>query len=100
MCLNFHRPGHFVADQIDAKGKIRKTYPHDRIMTPWERLKTIPNDPACLIPGIDPQSLEDEARAIGDNEAANQVQQAGKRLKTSGRIFPYLVVSHRKHASG
>ena len=40
--LNFHRPCYFEVDTIDAKGKIRKTYPHDQIMTPWERLKTIP----------------------------------------------------------
>ena len=78
--LNFHRPCYFAVDKVDAKGKIRKTYPHDEIMTPWERLKTIANYPAYLKPGISPQSLEDEAQAMSDNEAANQVQQARKRL--------------------
>jgi transposase InsO family protein len=78
--LNFHRPCYFAVDKIDAKGKIRKTYPHDQIMTPWDRLKTIPNYPAYLKPGVTAESLEHEARVMSDNQAANQVQQARKRL--------------------
>ena len=78
--LNFHRPCYFAVDTIDAKGKIRKTYPHDQIMTPWERLKTIPAYENCLKPGITSQSLEHDANALSDNDAARQVQQARKRL--------------------
>jgi transposase InsO family protein len=33
--LNFHRPCCFAVDKIDAKGKIRKTYPQNQI---WRRL--------------------------------------------------------------
>lgn len=62
--LNFHRPCYFAVDKIDAKGKIRKTYPHDHIMTPWERLK----------------SIEHRANAMSDNDAAKQVQKARKLL--------------------
>ncbi len=51
-CLNFHRPCYFAVDKIDAKGKIRKTYPHDQIMTPWERLQSIPNYQTLLNPGV------------------------------------------------
>ena len=78
--LNFHRPCYFAVDTIDAKGKIRKTYPHDQIMTPWERLKTIPAYEIDLKPGLSPHSLEHEANAMSDNEAASKVQQARKRL--------------------
>jgi transposase InsO family protein len=39
--LNFHRPCYFAVDTIDAKGKVRKTYPHEQIMTPWEKLQSI-----------------------------------------------------------
>ena len=78
--LNFHRPCYFAVEQVDPKGKIRKTYPHDQIMTPWERLKTIPNYEAYLKPGITSQSLEHQANAMSDNDAANQVQQARKLL--------------------
>jgi hypothetical protein len=74
--LNFHRPCYFAVDHADAKGKIRKTYPHDQIMTPWDRLKTLPDYQAYLKPGITPQTLEHEARAMSDNEAAMRVQKA------------------------
>jgi len=67
-------------DKIDAKGKIRKTYPRDQIMTPWERLKSIPDYQTCLKPGITSQILEHDASAMSDNEAAKQVQQARKLL--------------------
>jgi hypothetical protein len=49
-------------------------------MTPWERLKTIPNYEAYLKPGITSQSLEQQANAMSDNDAAKQVQQARKLL--------------------
>lgn len=84
--LNFHgprppsRPCYFAVDIIDAKGKIRKTYPHDQIMTPWERLKTIPAYENYLKPGITSPSLEHDANALSDNDAASKVQQARKRL--------------------
>ena len=78
--LNFHRPCFFSVDQMDSKGKIKKTYPQDQIMTPWEKLKSIPNYQHHLKPGINPDSLEHEANAMSDNEAASQVQQERKRL--------------------
>lgn len=78
--LNFHRPCFFAVDKLDAKGKIRKTYPHDQIMTPWERLKTIPDYHTFLKDGTTAQALELEANAMSDNEAAKQVQLARKQL--------------------
>ena len=62
--LNFHRPCYFAVDEMDANGKVRKTYPHNQIMTPWERLKTIPTYEAYLKPGITAPSLEHEANAM------------------------------------
>jgi hypothetical protein len=61
--LNFHRPCYFAVDQIDAKGKIRKTYPHDQIMTPWDRLQTIPSYSNHLQPGVTTLLLERQANA-------------------------------------
>ena len=78
--LNFHRPCYFAVDEMDAKGKIRKTYPHDQIMTPWERLKTISAYENYLKSGITSQSLEHDANALSDNDAARNVQEARKRL--------------------
>lgn len=78
--LNFHRPCYFAVDQVDAKGKIRKTYPHDQIMTPWDRLQSIPNYADHLKPELTVQTLERQANAMSDNDAATQVQNARKRL--------------------
>lgn len=78
--LNFHRPCYFAVDKVDAKGKIRKTYPYEQIMTPWERLKSIPQYKKYLKPGITSPSLENQATAMSDNDAASKVQEARKRL--------------------
>jgi len=78
--LNFHRPCYFAVDTINAKGKIQKTYPHDQIMTPWDRLKTIADYRQYLKASISSHALEDQAHALSDNEAATQVQKARKLL--------------------
>ena len=78
--LNFHRPCYFAVDRVDAKGKVRKTYPHDQIMTPWERLQTVVDYAKHLKPGITVQTLEHQAGSMSDNDAALQVQKARKRL--------------------
>ena len=78
--LNFHRPCFFAVDITDAKGKIRKTYPYEQIMTPWERLKTIPEYEIFLKDGVTAQALEHQANAMSDNAAAKKVQLARKQL--------------------
>ncbi len=40
--LNVHRPGLFPESVTDAQGKIQKRYPLDRVITPFEKLKSIP----------------------------------------------------------
>jgi hypothetical protein len=78
--LNFHRPCYFALDTIDAKGKIKKTYPHELIMTPFQRLQSIKDYALHLKVGITTARLEHQAAAMSDNEAAKQVQQARKLL--------------------
>jgi len=78
--LNFHRPCYFAVDTIDAKGKIKKTYPHSQIKTPWQRLQSIPNYALHLKPRITPQNLEQQASAMSDNEAAKRVQKSRRLL--------------------
>jgi transposase InsO family protein len=78
--LNFHRPCYYAVDKIDAKGKVRKTYPHDQIMTPWEKLQSIPNYESLLKPEHTPETLERLARAMTDSEAAQRVQEARRAL--------------------
>jgi transposase InsO family protein len=78
--LNFHRPCYFAVDTIDAKGKVRKTYPHEQIMTPWEKLQSIPGYAALLKPEHTPEALERQARTLSDTEAATRVQNGRKTL--------------------
>jgi transposase InsO family protein len=78
--LNFHRPCYFAVDKEDAKGKIKKTYPHDKIVTPWEKLQSIPKYEELLKAGNTKASLEAQARSITDSEAAKRVQEGRKAL--------------------
>jgi hypothetical protein len=49
-------------------------------MAPWERLESIPICQTHLKPGITNLSLEQQANAMSDNDAAKQVQKARKLL--------------------
>lgn len=35
--INFHRPCFFAVTVIDHRGKMKKKYPHEEVMTPYER---------------------------------------------------------------
>ena len=49
-------------------------------MTPWERLKSIPNHDAYLKPNVTAHSLDHDAHSMSDNEVAKKVQLARKQL--------------------
>jgi len=78
--LNFHRPCYFAVDQVDARGRIRKTYPTDQIMTPWERLRSMPNFEQYLKPGVTAQTLNQTALAMTDTQAAQALQDMRRNL--------------------
>ena len=82
--LNFHRPCLFPVDEVDAKGRVRKRYPHANVMTPYEKLKSLPNAAACLKPGTSFDQLDAvAAAAMSDNDAARALNQARDRLFAS-----------------
>ena len=81
--LNFHRPCLFPVDEVDAKGRVRKRYPHANVMTPYEKLKSLPNAAACLKPGTSFDQLDAVAAAMSDNDAARALNQARDRLFVS-----------------
>ena len=49
-------------------------------MTPYERLKSLPEAAACLRPGVTSARLDAVATAVSDSEAARTVNEAGIRL--------------------
>ncbi len=78
--LNFHRPCFFPTEVIDAKGRIRKRYRYEDMMTPYEKLKSLPNTSQYLKPGVTFGQLDAIAYAISDNEAAQALNEARAQL--------------------
>lgn len=78
--INYHRPCFFAEVIIDEKGKQRKRYPYDQMMTPYEKLKTLPNASCYLKAGTSFKQLDKIANKISDNEAADRLQKAKHQL--------------------
>lgn len=74
--INFHRPCLFAETITDAKGRQRKRYPYKLMMTPYEKLKSLPQAETFLKPGINFDQLDAEAKAMSDNEAAERMNVA------------------------
>jgi transposase InsO family protein len=68
--LNFHRPCFFPTTEIDAKGKAVKRYRYADMMTPYEKLKSLPNAAAFLKLGVSFEQLDKVSTNMTDNEAA------------------------------
>jgi len=73
--INFHRPCFFVEEKIEAKGKIKKTYPYQKIMTPYEKLKSLPDSQKYLRKDIDFAVLDKEVMRMTDLESAKQMSE-------------------------
>lgn len=78
--VNFHRPCFFAETLTDPKGKIRKRYLQKNMMTPYEKLKSLPKAKDFLQPGITLKQLASTATAMSDNEAARRLNDARTKL--------------------
>ena len=78
--LNFHRPCLFPEETIDSKGKRRRRYPYEQLMTPYDKLKSLPDAARYLKPGMTFQQLDDIAMQCSDNEAAKHLNEAKAQL--------------------
>ena len=78
--VNFHRPCFFPDIITDSKGRTRKRYRFEDMMTPYEKLKSLPNAQHFLKPGMSFQALDAYVAATSDNQAAQQLNQARARL--------------------
>ena len=78
--INFHRPCLFPETITDAKGRQRKRYPYKLMMTPYEKLKSLPHAEQYLKPEISFAQLDALACAISDNDAAQRLNEARTRL--------------------
>lgn len=78
--LNYHRPCFFPETRTDHKGKQRKVYRYENLMTPYDKLKSLPNAKDYLKSGISFEILDKAAHQISDNQAADQLQKARQKL--------------------
>jgi len=78
--VNFHRPCFFPDTITDTKGRIRKRYRFADMMTPYEKLKSLPNAHEFLKPGMSFQALDAYVAATSDNQAAQMLNQARAKL--------------------
>jgi hypothetical protein len=74
--LNFHRPCFFPIEVVDRKGRIRKRYRYDTLMTPYEALKAVPEAHQYLRPGLTFAALDAIAYGVSDNDADRHLNQA------------------------
>lgn len=78
--VNYHRPCLFPTIIIDEKGKEKKKYEYKNMMTPYEKLKSIPGASIYLTDGITFKKLDEIATKMTDNEAADFLQKQRKIL--------------------
>jgi len=79
-CINFHRPCHFPTIETDHKGKQQKRYYQKDMMTPFDKLKSLPDAQRYLKPGISFDMLEKLATKQSDLDAWKQLQKARSKL--------------------
>ena len=78
--INYHRPCFFPVTKIDAKGRQRKTYPYEAMMTPFEKFLSLPKPSQYLKRTVTLKQLNAIALAITDNESAKRLKEAKHQL--------------------
>ena len=78
--INYHRPCLYPTLTIDEKGKQKKKYHYKDMMTPYEKLKSLPDAHTYLKDEITFKRLDDIASAMSDNQAADYLQVQRKLL--------------------
>ena len=58
---------------VDKEGKQRKRYPYKAMMTPYEKLKSLPQATQYLKPAESFENLDAYALGMSDNEAASKL---------------------------
>jgi transposase InsO family protein len=85
--INFHRPCFFPVAVIDHKGKVKNKYPYEKIKTPYEQLKSLPQAETYLRPGITLAKLDAISNQTSDNQFAERMVKARYNLlKQTNRL--------------
>ncbi len=78
--INYHRPCYFSEITIDKKGKQKKKYPYSLMMTPYDKLKSLPDAESYLKPGVTFEALDKIVLEKTDMQAAEELRKAQKTL--------------------
>ena len=78
--INYHRPCFFPKTITDSKGKDKKIYPYEGMMTPYDKLKSIEHAEVYLKPDITFEILDKAALSQTDDQAAEQLQKERSKL--------------------
>ena len=78
--VNFHRPCYFPTEKINDKGKVIKQYHYRDMMTPYDKLISLPGWQTYLKDDWSEKKLRDLAMKMTDNEAATLLQAQRKLL--------------------
>ena len=78
--LNHHRACLFAVEIREASGRRRRRYPQELVMTPYEKLRSLPAAEDFLKPGVTFEQLDAAAHVQTDLEAALEVRKARKAL--------------------
>jgi hypothetical protein len=87
--LNYHRPCGFAVAKRDKKGKEKLTYPVSGYMTPYEKLRSLPDAEKYLKPDVTFDQLDYMAYALSDTEYAELMEQAKDRLPIWDKPLPW-----------
>ena len=76
--LNYHRPCLFATEVPDPRkpGRIKRVYRSRDVMTPLDKLASLPQALECLRPGITLEDLYKLAHALSDVQAAEELNEA------------------------
>lgn len=78
--LDYHRPCGFATVITDRRGKEKKIYKQEDYMTPYEKLKSLPDAVSYLNEGVSFETLDKIACDMSDNECAALMQKAKAEL--------------------
>jgi len=78
--LNYHRPCFFPITEIDDKGRQRKRYLYEHMMTPYEKFRSLPKAGQYLKPEITWKALDELASGMSDHEAARRMSESRDQL--------------------
>lgn len=78
--INYHRPCFFPEIETNDKGKERKVYRYKKMMTPYEKFKSLPNAAQFLREGLTFEKLDKMALQMNDSEAARHMKEARNKL--------------------